>query len=92
MKTPLVPVALFVALVASVLAVLPLAGTGFASLSIFGFMLSLGGLAWWVINKDLSMDPRHRLKRAAEGFEESWHSFEQDFWSHVASLDASRRD
>ncbi len=90
MKTPLVPIALFVALVASVIAVLPLAGTGFVSLSFFGFMLSLGGLGWWVISMDRSMDPRHRLKRAAEAFDENWQSFEQDFWAHVASLEASR--
>jgi hypothetical protein len=90
MKTPYVPVALFVALVASVGAALPLAGTAFVSLSFFGFMLSLGGLAWWVISKDLSMDPRHRLERASEGFEEGWHTFEQDFWAHVASLKAPR--
>src|SRR4051812_38013320 len=91
MKTPLVPIALFLALVASVLAALPLAGTAFLSLSLFGFMLSLGGLAWWVIRTDQSMDPRHRLKVASEGFEENWHSFEQDFWAHVSALDATRR-
>jgi hypothetical protein len=89
MKTPYVPIAL---LVASVAAILPLAGTPFVSLSFFGFMLSLGGLGWWVISKDMSMDPRQRLKRAAEAFEENWSTFEQDFWAHVASLDASRRD
>ena len=92
MKTPYVPVALFVALVLSVMAALPLAGTAFVSLSFFGFMLSLGGLGWWVISKDRSMDPRHRLRRAAEAFDENWHAFEQDFWAHVGSLDASRRD
>ena len=90
MKTPLVPVVLFLALVASVLAALPLAGTAFLSLSLFGFMLSLGGLAWWVIRIDLSMDPVHQLKRAAAGFDESWTSFEQDFWAHVARLEHSR--
>jgi hypothetical protein len=90
MKTSLVPIALFVALVASVVAVVPLEGTAFLSLSLFGFMLSLGGLAWWVIRTDLSMDPRHQLKRAAQRFEESWTSFEQDFWAHVASLEHSR--
>ena len=90
MKTPFVPVVLFLALVASVLAALPLAGTAFLSLSLFGFMLSLGGLAWWVISTDLAMDPRQQLKRAAQGFEESWQSFEQEFWAHVASLEATR--
>jgi hypothetical protein len=90
MKTPFVPIVLFLALVASVLAALPLAGTAFLSLSLFGFMLSLGGLAWWVISTDLAMDPRQRLKRAAEGFEDSWQSFEQDFWAHVASVKTKR--
>jgi hypothetical protein len=92
MKTPFVPIALFVALVASVLAALPLAGTAFLSLSLFGFMLSLGGLAWWVISTDLSMDPRHQLKRAAAGFDENWQTFEHDFWAHVAQRETSRRD
>ena len=82
----------FSALVASVGAALPLAGTAFVSLSFFGFMLSLGGLGWWVISKDQSMDPRYRLKRAAEAFEEDWSTFEQDFWTHVAARDASRPD
>jgi hypothetical protein len=90
MKTPLVPIALFLALVASVLAALPLAGTAFLSLSLFGFMLSLGGLAWFVISTDLAMDPLQRLKRASERFEESWPSFVQDFWAHVASVEARR--
>jgi hypothetical protein len=90
MKTFLIPVALFVALITSVVAVVPLEGTAFLSLSLFGFMLSLGGLAWWVIRIDLSMDPRHQLKRAAAGFDESWTLFEQDFWAHVASREAAR--
>jgi hypothetical protein len=90
MKTSLVPIALFVALILSVVAVLPLEGTALLSLSLFGFMLSLGGLAWWVIRTDLKMDPRHQLKLAAAGFDESWTLFEQDFWAHVASLDHSR--
>jgi hypothetical protein len=91
MKTPFVPIALFIALVSSVGAALPLAGTAFLSLSLFGFMASLGGLAWWVISTDLNADPRQKLKRAAEGWEESWLSFEQDFWAHVASLEPTRR-
>jgi hypothetical protein len=53
-------------------------------------MVSLGGLAWWVISTDLNADPRQKLKRAAEGWEESWRSFEQDFWAHVASLETTR--
>ena len=90
MKSPFVPIALFLALVASIVAALPLAGTAFLSLSLFGFMLSLGGLGWWVISTDLAMDPRHQLKRTAERFDEGWQSFEQDFWAHVASVEAPR--
>jgi hypothetical protein len=90
MKSPFVPIALFLALVASVGAALPLAGTAFLSLSLFGFMLSLGGLAWWVISTDLEADPSRKLKRAADGWEESWQSFERDFWAHVASLKTSK--
>ena len=90
MKKPYVPIVLSLALVASVLAALPLAGTAFLSLSLFGAMLSLGGLGWWVISTDVSMDPRQRLKRTADRFEENWQSFEQDFWAHVASLETTR--
>ena len=89
MKTTLVPVALFLALVLSVLAALPLAGTAFLSLSLFGFMASLGGLAWWVISADLNADPRRKLARTAERWEEEWHCFERDFWAHVASREAT---
>ena len=90
MKAALVPVTLFLTLVLSVAAALPLAGTAFLSLSLFGFMASLGGLAWWVIRADLNADPRHQLKRAADRWEEGWQSFEQDFWAHVASHEATR--
>ena len=90
MKASLVPIALFLALVLSVAAALPLAGTAFLSLSLFGFMASLGGLAWWVIRADLAADPRHALKKAAERWEEGWESFEQDFWAHVASHETTR--
>ena len=90
MKSSLVPVALFLALVLSVAAALPLAGTAFLSLSLFGFMASLGGLAWWVIRADLNADPRHTLKKAAERWEEGWETFEQDFWAHVALVESAR--
>jgi hypothetical protein len=89
MKTPFVPVALFLALVLSVAAALPLAGTAFLSLSLFGFMASLGGLAWWVIRTDLNADPRRKLIRTADRWDEGWQSFEHDFWAHVASLEAT---
>ncbi|MEA2439670.1 MAG: hypothetical protein QOH76_1094 [Thermoleophilaceae bacterium] len=90
MRTPFVPVALFLALVLSVVAALPLAGTAFLSLSLFGFMASLGGLAWWVISTDLNADPRQKLIRTADRWDEGWRSFEQDFWAHVASRETAR--
>jgi hypothetical protein len=90
MKTPFVPVALFLALVLSVVAALPLAGTAFLSLSLFGFMASLGGLAWWVIRADLAADPHQKLKRTAEKWEDGWESFERDFWAHVDAGKATR--
>jgi hypothetical protein len=89
MKTTLVPVALLLALVLSVAAALPLAGTAFLSLSLFGFMASLGGLAWWVISADVNADPRQRLARTAERWDEEWHCFEREFWAHVASREAT---
>src|SRR3954468_21941167 len=52
MRSPLVPVALFVTLVVSVVVVLPLAGSPYVSIAFFGFMASLGGLAWWVVRSD----------------------------------------
>src|SRR3954453_16326929 len=52
MRSPLVPVALFVTLVVSVVVVLPLAGSPYVSIAFFGFMASLGGLAWGVGRSD----------------------------------------
>src|SRR4051794_37082254 len=52
MRSPLVPVTLFVTLVVSVVVVLPLAGSAYVSIAFFGFMASLGGLAWWVVRAD----------------------------------------
>jgi hypothetical protein len=81
---------LFVALVLSVAAALPLAGTAFVSLSFFGFMLSLGGLAWWVIRADRIISPRGRGVLAFGSWEEGWESFESDFWAHVAEQEMAR--
>src|SRR3954451_22285261 len=95
MRSPLVPVVLFVTLVLSVVVVLPLAGSAFVSLAFFGFMASLGGLAWWVGCADdkvaaaaAALDP---MPLAAEmlpeddvPLEQDWDAFELDFWTHVA--------
>ena len=43
-----------------------------------------------MIAADLRMDPRQKMKRAAEGFEENWQTFEQDFWAHVALVESAR--
>lgn len=89
MKKTLTPFALLLALVLSVAAALPLAGTPFLSLSVFGFMASLGGLAWWIISADVNADPRRKLARTAERWDEEWSLFERDFWDHVASRRAT---
>ena len=83
MKPSSVPVFLFISLAASIAAALPLAGTPVVSLSLLFFLLSLGGLAWWVVRADAAADPRQRLARAADRWEEGWEKFEHDFWAHV---------
>jgi cell division protein FtsW (lipid II flippase) len=98
MRSPLVPVALFVTLVLSVVVVLPLAGSAFVSLAFFGFMASLGGLAWWVVCADdnvaaaaAGVPVTGPMPLAAEmlheddvPLEQDWDAFEADFWTHVA--------
>lgn len=96
MTSPLVPVALFVALVLSVIVALPLAGSAFVSLSFFGFMVSLAGLGWWVVRADRTIAPvapvpdDSPVELAAfldeddlPAVEPDWDSFERDFWAHV---------
>src|SRR3954451_25376844 len=98
MRSPLVPVALFVTLVLSVVVVLPLAGSAFVSIAFFGFMASLGGLAWWVVSADdkvaaaaAAVAVTDAMPLAAEmlpeddvPLEQDWDAFESDFWTHVA--------
>jgi hypothetical protein len=85
MTSPFVPIGLFVALVASVVAAIPLSssGTGLALLSVAGFMGSLGALAWFVLRTDRAADPRRGLLAAADRFDDGWSHFERDFWAHV---------
>jgi cell division protein FtsW (lipid II flippase) len=102
MRSPLVPVALFVTLVLSVVVVLPLAGSPFVSIAFFGFMASLGGLAWWVV----CADEKVALAAAAIApapmplatemvpdddipLEQDWDAFESDFWTHVAEQETA---
>src|SRR3954451_12530624 len=96
MRSPLVPVALFVTLVVSVVVVLPLAGSPFVSLAFFGFMASLGGLAWWVVRADETVaaaapapPPAEMLLEDEVPLEEDWDSFESDFWAHVAEQETA---
>jgi hypothetical protein len=81
MRSPFVPVALFLALVLSVIAALPLAGS-LVVLSIAGFMASLGALAWWVLWADRDLAPA--AVAVSDPFETDWRSFERAFWAHVA--------
>jgi hypothetical protein len=87
MRSPFVPVALFLALVLSVIAALPLAGS-LVVLSIVGFMASLGALAWWVLWADRVAAPAV-LAAASDPFETEWQSFETAFWAHVAEHEAT---
>jgi hypothetical protein len=96
MRSPLVPVALFVTLVLSVVVVLPLAGSAFVSLAFFGFMASLGGLAWWVVRTDAKVAlatpaplPAEPLVDDDVPLEEDWDSFESAFWAHVAEQETA---
>ena len=99
MRSPLVPVALFVTLVVSVIVVLPLAGSAFVSIAFFGFMASLGGLAWWVVRADDKVAaaatpaaaplPAEMLLDDEVPLEEDWDAFEMDFWAHVAEQETA---
>lgn len=94
MKSPFVPIALFAALVVSVLAALPLAGS-LVVLSIVGFMGSLAALAWWVLWSDRAPVPVGvgALETLAvpddAPAEWDWKSFESDFWAHVSEHGAT---
>jgi hypothetical protein len=99
MRSPFVPVALFVALIVSVLIALPLAGTAFVSLSFFGFMVSLACLGWWVVRADRRVGaapaaeaeelPMLLAEDDLPPLEPDWDSFERDFWIHVAEQETA---
>jgi hypothetical protein len=95
MNSPLVPAALFMTLVVSVAAAVPLADASpaFAIVALFGFVASLGGLVAVVLRADLAADPHRHLTRTLDRFDERWPNFERDFWAHVAARDgAAGRD
>jgi hypothetical protein len=83
MKRSIVPVALFLTLVLSVVVSLPLQGS-VVVISIVGFMASLAGLAWWVLWADRRPLPGAVLEAdAGEYLDDDWDSFERAFWAHV---------
>lgn len=90
MSSPIVPVALFAALVLSMALPLTVVGTPLALLSIAAFMAAMGALAWVVLRADREADPRRSLMRAADSFDERWAKFESDFWAHVAARSGAR--
>jgi hypothetical protein len=91
MNSPFAPIALFVALILSVSATVPLsdAAPELAILAALGFLAALAGLACVVIRADRAQDPRWTMRRAAERFDERWPRFVRDFWAHVDALEAA---
>ena len=91
MDSPLVPAALFMTLVVSVAAAVPLADASpvLAVVALFGVVASLAGLALVVVRADLSCDPRRHLTQTLERFDERWPKFEREFWAHVARREAA---
>jgi hypothetical protein len=91
LNSPFAPIALFVALILSVSATVPLsdAAPELAVLAAAAFVGALAGLAWVVIRADHAQDPRWNMKRAAERFEERWPRFVRDFWAHVDAVEAA---
>jgi hypothetical protein len=90
MKRSIVPVALFLMLVVSVIVSLPLKGS-VVVISVVGFMASLGGLAWWVLWADRRPLPAVVAEHAdiGEYLGDDWDAFERDFWAHVAEHEAT---
>ncbi|MEA2467670.1 MAG: hypothetical protein QOJ57_1796 [Thermoleophilaceae bacterium] len=93
MKRSIVPVALFLTLILSVVVSLPLKGS-VVVISVIGFTVSLAGLAWWV----LWADRRHVVPAdveplvvagAGEYTGDDWDAFERAFWAHVAEHEAT---
>jgi hypothetical protein len=98
MKRSIVPVALFLTLVLSVIVSLPLEGS-VVVVSVVGFMASLAGLACWVLWSDtrpaspVDAPPAAVVAvapdDAGEYLGDDWDSFEQAFWDHVAEHEAT---
>jgi hypothetical protein len=90
MTSPFVPITLFVTLVLSACAAVPLAeeAPALVPVALGGFFASLIGLAVAVLRADEAADPHRRLVRAADRFEQRWPRFEREFWAHVAAAEA----
>ena len=90
MNSPLVPAALFMTLVVSVAAAVPLASASpvLAVVAMFVVVASLAGLAVVFVRGDLGYDARKHLTQTLERFDERWPKFERDFWAHVRSRGA----
>jgi hypothetical protein len=82
MKRSLVPAALFVMLVVSVVVSLPLKGS-VVVICVVGFVASLGGLAWWVLWADRAPHPAAEPVPSDPVYDDGWDSFERAFWAHV---------
>jgi hypothetical protein len=82
LKRPLVPVALFLMLVVSVVVSFPLQGS-VVVISVVGFMASLAGLAWWVLWADRGHLPEPEREFSDPPYDDDWDSFERAFWAHV---------
>jgi hypothetical protein len=93
MNSPLLPAGLFMALVVSISAAVPLADAApaLAIVALFGAVASLAGLIFVVLRADLAYDPRRHLTQTLESFDERWPKFERDFWAHVDSKAAAHK-
>jgi hypothetical protein len=83
---------LFLALVLSVAAAVPLAhaAPAFALFAIAALLASIGALAAVLYRTERAVDPRRDLMHAADRFDKRWPRFERDFWAHVAALDGTK--
>jgi hypothetical protein len=96
---PLIPVALFAALACGAVGAVVAADSGSVAACIAGlavFVLSMCGLAAYVLRADSASDSQPHAHRAQVEFEASWPEFERALWSHIdgspRDLDARRTD
>jgi hypothetical protein len=95
MDSPVIPIALFAVLLASIVGAIPLSASGSGELAVGAlgvFTAALAGLAWWVIGSDRRSDPRWQMHRTARRFDARWGKFERDFWAYAAAQGISPSD